>query len=197
MLKIAISGKAKSGKNTVANIILKEICKNNRLQHEQLIAFADPIKEIVLQMFPTAKKECLYGPSEKRSEIISDNLFDSNGNLLTYRQALMDIGSMARKYNSNIWVEMFDKKFKKMSGDIIIATDLRFMEEFNYLKNNNFFLIKIKRDDITKIDHPSETTQDNIEICNFNYVLDNNGDLKNLEHTIKNNIIPLLFKSSI
>ena len=207
MYKIGICGKAKSGKNTTASIILEELAalENKESLLSETIAFADPIKEIILSMFPTARKTCLFGASELRSNIIGPNLFDSEGNPLTYRQALIDIGSNARKYNKNIWVECFDKKYKQIvSGDfdrnqkteVIIVPDLRFKEEFDYLKKNNYFLIKINRNDVTKINHASETVQESFKDSYFNFILNNNGDLLQLRTHVKNGIIPFLLKKS-
>jgi len=207
MYKIAICGKAKSGKNTTASIILEELAlvENKESLLSETIAFADPIKDIILKMFPTARKSCLFGASELRSNIIGPNLFDLQGNPLTYRQALIDIGSNARKYNKNIWVDCFDKKYQQIiNNDInyhqkteaIIVPDLRFKEEFDYLKNNNYFLIKINRNDVTKINHDSETVQESFKNSDFNFILNNNENISQLREYVKNGITPILLKKS-
>jgi hypothetical protein len=207
MYKIAISGKVKSGKNTVASIILEELSRvQNKIIINKVIAFADPIKEIILKMFPGAKRDYLFGPSELRSEIIDNNLFDSCGNPLTYRQALIDIGDLARKYNSSAWVNCFKKEYdlildqnseilKKEKINAIIVPDLRFSEEFSFLKNNKFFLIKINRDNVTRINHASETNQEKFKNSDFNFILDNNSSVFDLKNNIRDNLIPLLAKS--
>ncbi len=191
MYKIAISGKAGSGKNTVASIILEElsILKNIKLT-SQTIAFADPIKEIILKMFPGAREDYLFGPSELRSKEIPGTNFKFGKNI-SYRDALIMIGTMARDFNPNIWVECFDKSVKNLNPNkIIIVPDLRFQEEFNYLIDHNYFLIKLNREKFTKINDKSELDQDNFK--NFNFILDNNGSLDDLRLNIKNNLIPLL-----
>lgn len=201
--KIAICGKANSGKNTTANIILEELSLlNNKTINAKMIAFADPIKEIILTMFPSARKEFLYGASSFRSEAIP-NALNKIGEPLTYRQALIDIGTMARGYNSSIWVDCFNEKLFKLKENearlpddlktqAIIVTDLRFPEEFKYLKNNNYFLIKLNRKDHSIISHESETAQDNFD--NFNSIIDNNGTLFDLRDQIKDKIINNLCK---
>ena len=154
MYKIAISGKANSGKNTTASIILEElfIANNKKIRHE-IMAFADPIKEIILTMFPGAREEYLFGESSLRSEKIP-GAKNKLGEPLTYRQALIDIGTMAREYNSSIWVDCFDKRVRELlekeshilpdnlKTGMIVVTDLRFQEEMDYLRNKGYFLIK-------------------------------------------------------
>jgi hypothetical protein len=207
MYKIGICGKAKSGKNTTASIILEELAaiEGKKSLLSETIAFADPIKEIILKMFPTARKSCLFGASELRSNVIGPNLFDLDGLPLTYRQALIDIGSNARKYSPNIWVDCFDKKYQQIINndlnqsqktEIIIVPDLRFKEEFDYLKQNNYFLIKINRDDVTKINHDSETAQEKFKSSDFNFILNNDEDISQLRKYVKNGIIPILSKKS-
>lgn len=203
MYKIAISGKANSGKNTTASIILEELSMsdNKQIRHETM-AFADPIKEIILTMFPSARREFLYGESAFRSEKIPGAKNKSGGDL-TYRQALIDIGTMAREYNSSIWVECFDKRVKDIEArdttlpeslrtGMIIISDLRFQEEMDYLRNNNYFLIKINRKNHSIINDKSETEQE--KFSNFDFIIDNNGTLTDLRDQIKDKMIPLLKK---
>lgn len=190
MYRIAISGKANSGKNTTANLLLQELAKLNGKEQliSDVIAFADPIKEIVLRMFPKAVKEFLYGRSDLRSLTIPDAL-DNFGNPLTYRQALIDIGTMGRRYNPNIWVNHFDKTFEniKLNKNIeaIIVPDVRFKEELEYLKKEGFFIIKLKRNNELKINHDSETIQDAFIASEFDDVIINNDGIDDLRNKIK------------
>lgn len=184
MLKLAISGKANSGKNTLSVLLQKAI--EDQLNKNDInifsIAFADPIKNILLEMFPTADKKCVFGSSALRSEIIP-NAF-KNGCPLTYRQALQDIGMLARSYNENIWVEKFFNNVKKMceyNPSCIIASDLRFINEMKALKDDGFKTIRIIRDSENKMTHISETQQDLIKDNEFDFVINNNGSLNDLQ----------------
>jgi len=199
MYKIAICGKANSGKNTTANLILQELAviKNKESLISETVAFADPIKEIILKMFPQkAHKDFLYGRSELRALEIPDTI-NVNGDPLTYRQILIDIGTMARKYNPNIWVECFDFTYKNILSknnilkqfgqetEALVVSDLRFKEELEYLKKENFFLIKLYRDEVTKINHASETQQDGFSDNDFNYIIYNNKTLQDLRQQVR------------
>ena len=59
---------------------------------------------MVKTMYPEASSECLWGASELRSIVISDKYKDINGNPLTYRQALIELGAYGRKHNKDIWL---------------------------------------------------------------------------------------------
>ena len=202
MYKIAICGKANSGKNTLANLIFSQIRQdlirqNLSIDHfndrVKCMAFADPIKDMIQIMFPSINKEHLYGSSALRSSIIPGAFKD--GEALTVRQALIDIGTgLGRNYNSNIWIDNFlhrMKSYKESNYLAVVVSDVRFINEFDNLKNLGFYQIRLLRDSHLRINHISETNQDSIPDYKFNYVVHNNGSLQDLEsETIKifNNI---------
>lgn len=188
MFKLALSGKARSGKNTSAKMFELEIQqKLNRKINSISMAFADPLKNIVKNIFPDICDEVLYGPSELRNAVIN-GMVDSDGNPLTARKALLDMGTMVRRYNEDAWVHNFNHHLKKNmlnNPDLIIVTDCRFRNEFDYLKSNGFHMIRIARHSDYKIQHESEIQQDTISNSEFDFVLDNNGDKENLSKQIE------------
>jgi GTPase SAR1 family protein len=194
MYKIAICGKANTGKNTLANLLCEEIYQKDKPEifFSKFMAFADPIKEIVMTMFPRVSKECLYGPSQLRAEAIPGAFKD--GKPLTYRQALIDIGTeVGRKYSDRIWLENFDHRFEMLSSNnnVVIVTDVRFRNEFDHLKEKGFFQIRLYRDTgAPEIQHISETGQSSIKDEEFDYVLHNNKSLDDLKEEVKSQIIP-------
>lgn len=208
MHKIAICGKANTGKNTLANLLYQELYERDSIEFEsrnpslnlqtysgKFMAFADPIKEIVMTMFPRANKECLYGPSRLRSEAIPGAF--KNNKPLTYRQALIDIGTeVGRSYSDKVWLENFDHRYeqilvKKNPPNIIVVTDVRFRNEFDHLKDKGFFQIRLYRETgMEPIQHISETGQSSIKDEEFNYVLFNNKSLEDLKEEVKTQIIP-------
>lgn len=188
-LKIAISGKARVGKNSVAELIVKHSGIDNSLC--KIIALADPMKHIAELIFPEAKKECLYGQSELRSEIISEKYKDKDGRPLTYRQFLLDLGAFGRMYNDNIWLNLLVEDAKKNNNQIYVISDCRFTNEWEYLKNAGFYMIRIKRPIYTKINDISETQQDSILDNDFNLVINNDGTLEDLSNYIADLVIKL------
>lgn len=186
-------GKANTGKNTLAGILIDEISKINKgTLSYKCMAFADPIKEIVMTMFPRANRNCLYGPSQLRSESIPGAFKD--GKPLTYRQALIDVGTeVGRKYSDRVWLENFDHRFELVSNDLVIVTDVRFRNEFDHLKEKGFFQIRLYRDTgAPEIQHISETGQNAIKDEEFDYVLFNTKSLDELKEEVRCQIIPMI-----
>lgn len=181
MILISISGKANTGKNTLSKLLADEI--KSRLSDwkgNTFIAFADPIKEIVKIMFPNLPKKYLFGSSEFRSKQIPGAF--KNGEPLTIRMALTDIGTDFKNYNYNLWLDVFNKRLaKSFKKSLVIVTDVRFKNEFDYLKQLGFYQIRIYRDEVVKSSHISETNQDTIKDSEFDYVINNSGTLEDLK----------------
>lgn len=186
VIKIAIAGKAKSGKNTLASLLKDNLEK--QLFPCRIFAFADPIKKIAMKMFPLAERDWFWGPSENRNTIIPDAY--NNGNPLTCRQLLLDIGKFGRKYNPNIWVNstMDDIDLFVQSSNINsvpnvpIVSDLRFKEEISALRKSDFYLIRIKRSKAdAKINDISETDLDDISDSEFNEIIQNDDNIESLK----------------
>ncbi len=208
MYKIAICGRANTGKNTLSRLLEQEIYWLSNAEYHakygkdmtfssKSMAFADPIKEIVMTMFPHANKECLYGPSHLRAEIIPGAF--KSGKPLSYRQALIDIGTeVGRAYNDKVWLENFDHRYEqtllhKNPPNLVVVTDVRFRNEFDHLKQKGFFQIRLYRDTgMAPIEHISETGQSSIKDEEFDYVLFNNKSLNDLKEEVQNNIVPRL-----
>lgn len=167
---IGIQGKAHSGKDTIGDYIKKNY---NGIGY----AYADPVKEVAKKLF-MFDNEQLYG---SQKEVI-----DERWNI-SPRQALQVIGTNLMQFAiygflpnminkvpvRDFWIHHFklwydDFILKPENKDkIIVVTDVRFMNEFNIIRELNGLLIKIVRPelDTTTImyDHPSETSLDNIE----------------------------------
>lgn len=199
MYKIAITGKANSGKNTVSKLLFENLWDTKFIVHPQLftgikyMAFADPIKEMIHIAYPEIPRKWLYGPSKYRSEIIPGAFYKDQP--LTVRQLLINLGNdFGRTNKPDIWLRNFDnrlnKQIKKKTG-IIIVTDCRFRNEFDHLKNLGFYQIRLLRITDIKINDVSETNQDGIYDAEFDYVLNNNGTLNNLRDEVKNIILQL------
>jgi|SRR5271166_1516808 len=179
MLNFAISGKARAGKNTVAEMITKAM----RLDGGQykITALADPMKQIGELIFPEASKECFYGASELRSNVIADKYKDVKGNPLTYRQFLLDLGAFGRKYNSDIWLNCLVEQAKRIPNLAAhIISDVRYINEYEYFRNNGFHMVRILRTDYAKINDSSELEQDKIPNSGFDTVIDNDCSIDEL-----------------
>ena len=183
-ISVGISGRARTGKNTLAQMIVDNL--DTHPKNYKIVAVADPIKNMILHMVPNADAECLWGQSELRATPLPGNLVDIDGKSLTYRRALMDIGSLGRQYNPDIWLNALVQDAKKNDNlEAYIVADLRFPNEINYLKDHNFFMVRIKRADIPDINDVSETAQLEIPDDFFHHTIENNGSLSDLNREAK------------
>ncbi len=206
MFKVSISGKANTGKNTLSGILVDELTRvgdeeqsniNSAFQSwcgdEEIIAFADPIKEMIKQMFPKVPRKHLFGASKYRALAIPGAF--KEGKPLTVRQCLIDLGTAGRVYNDMCWINAFDarlEKAKNNGANIVIVTDTRFRNEFDHLKNLGFYHIRTLRETDVKINHVSDTGQDAIKDHEFDYVLENNSTLSALKKQVIERIVPLI-----
>lgn len=188
MHKIAISGKARSGKDTFSSLFIQQYINKTKIHWSKynsvIIAasLADPIKEIIMTMFPKTDKDILYGASEKRSNIVP-GVF-RNEQPVTYRQLLQELGTeVGRSYKDTIWLDVMDHKIElaeQNNVELFIINDVRFKNEFLHLKNSGFKMIRIKRRKSSNMKHSSETEQNDILDNEFDFVINNNGTIENL-----------------
>jgi len=193
MLKIAIVGKANSGKDTLAEAI-SHLLSLKEIKTKQ-VALADPIKKIIKIMYPETDNYILYGPSDNRKKIIPNSFLD--GQPLTYRKLLQNLGTdVGRSYNENIWLDIVKHKLKRAKNKYgaFIVKDCRLKNEFDYLKRNDFYMIKIFRDNQLNLNHQSETEQDHIRTDEFNSAISNNGSLQDLNDFAGHIITSLMIK---
>lgn len=161
---IAISGKLGHGKDTFADIIIEELKKQDFKRKVQKLAFANPIKEAVSNMFPQLDTNVLYGPSELRKTKIEGFINPETGETLTVRNVLTQLGAFGRRYCPNIWILSTMATAQKLisNGYIVIIVDGRFINEISYIKLYGGKVIRIVRPDITfTINDQSETDLDN------------------------------------
>lgn len=193
MYKIAIMGKANTGKNTLGKMLAKQIrSRPFKYYQASYMAFADPMKEMIRHMYPATPRKFLYGPSKFRNEIVPGAFKD--GAPLTVRQLLIDIGTLGRSYNSTIWIDNFNQRLNNTyKKSIVVVPDMRFRNEFDCLHDKGFYLIRLYRDTgQPEIQHISETGQQTIKDEEFDYVLLNNRPLEDIKLEVLHNIIPHL-----
>ena len=197
MFKIAITGKANTGKNTVGKLLLKGLQGGPLgIGKYKFIAFADPLKQMAQLAFPEIPRKWLYGSSKYRSQVIPGAF--KEGTPLTVRQLLIDLGNdFGRKLKPTMWIDNFDKRLEKLYKkdlELVVVTDCRFRNEFDHLKKLKFFQIRILRDAHAKIDDVSETNQDGISDSEFDAVIRNNGTKSQLEAQVNQIISDLKLK---
>ena len=116
-IRIAFSGKMQVGKTTSAEYLVR---KYGFIK----LAFADKLKEIARDLFPEQ-----FETGEKP------------------RKLLQDLGIKMREIDEDVWVKYVLRKIESLPKETNIAIDdLRFLNEYEAVKNAGFFVIRIVRD---------------------------------------------------
>ena len=174
---VAISGKIGSGKSTVG-----EIFEKNGFE---LDSFAKSVKDICSTLFGYDRNIIEGSTPEDRKwrETIDKKHTNLIGKDFTPRDAMVLVGTEFGRnmIHPNIWIETLFNRYDK-NKDLLI-TDLRFPNEYDEIKKRGGIVIRINRFYKNNSDHISECALDN---HNFDYVIDNNSTLYDLEISVLN-----------
>lgn len=167
-----LSGKAGTGKSTVATII------QNRLL---------PKWDVLLTNFA-------YGVKRSAFDCFNwDGVKDEKG-----RGLLQGIGNVGRKYNEDIWCEYVENKIiadyinkNIFAPDIIIIDDWRFPNEADFFDNRpEYQLVKIRvncpeREILKGTKHGNDISEISLDYYDsFDYTIINSGNILDLESTV-------------
>lgn len=182
------------------------------------IAFADQLKEICSDMFQvpveyfyTSKSKAwisinkgFYLTKEKPnpSYIITANDYFSSIDMyqnakesyyMSLREILVYVGTyvLQRNISKNIFLNVVEKKIEQRDNlEYAICTDVRFMHEFDFIRNHNGIMVNITRSGLSQLDNVAEHDLD--EEDDFDFIIENNSDYESLFYQVwditKNNI---------
>ncbi len=178
---IALTGKARSGKDTVADILVKNY-------NFTKIALADKIRQGLLDLDPYIPVKNNF---TRLSNLINDIGWEkAKDQYPEVRRLLQNFGTESgwKIHGELLWPKALEKTIQQnYPNQNIVISDLRFPAERQWAKDNDIIVIKIHRDNVeNKIpysDHISESgIQDpDIEIYN-------NGTIEDLEIEIKKSL---------
>jgi hypothetical protein len=184
---IGLSGKAGAGKDSVGNVLEKTYGFKRT-------ALADPLKKACKEFYDFTYLQ-LWGPSEERNK--PDLRYPRpDGTFLTPREALQLLGTdFGRRCYPDTWIEMGIRKAQELlnpsfTGTFVpkgvAITDVRFPNEIHGLKSRGAKLVRIVRPGETSLTgaaatHVSELALDDVPLSAYDYVLDNNGPLAELD----------------
>lgn len=195
--KISISGKANSGKNTLSRLLAKELrARTHDWKGVRYLAFADPLKEMARTMFPQLPRKFFYGASKFRSEIIPGAIH--NEQPLTIRQLLINLGTdLGRKSKEDVWLDNFEYRCRQVEQNkpsLIVCPDQRFINEWGCLKKNNFYQIRLLRNNSDKINDISEKEQELLNDDQYDFVVHNDETKADLKKEVIKIIDDLILK---
>lgn len=158
---VGISGKKRSGKDTLASQFAKE-------GFEQY-ALADPIKESCQSIFGFSEEQV---NGERKEEV--DPYWDR-----TPREVMQHFGTDAFRgtYGDDVWVKSLMQRLRLELPQRAVVSDVRFPNEVEGIQNVQGDVIRIDASERLdhEDDHASETALDEYE--GFDHVIDNNGTL--------------------
>ncbi len=146
---IGLCGYARTGKDTVANVLVQEY-------GFERIAFADPIRELLFELNPLVN-------GVRLQEMVKDYGWEITKSQMEVRRLLQDLGVGARKvFGENFWVEQALKKVRLDKNYVI--PDVRFRNEVNAIKQIPSKIWRVKRSGVVAVNsHISEHDLDNYE----------------------------------
>jgi hypothetical protein len=186
-LLIAFGHKRLRGKDTAGAIAqdhLKILGHSTRKD-----SFADPLKRACINIFGFSDEQ-IYGSLKE----VTDEFWG-----FSPRWALQTMGTEAVRntIGRDVWVKSLERRFLANPEHIII-TDLRFPNEAEGIQRMGGVLVRVDRDrpfEPSKDGHISETALDNW--TKWDYVIDNNGTLAELEQTTKSIVLSELQKRQL
>lgn len=192
---VMLSGKARSGKDTVFNI-LSEFSHTQIFTDRQIIryAFADRLKEIAKKIFNWngVKDEdgrflliCIGQilRGDIRNLLRKYTGLKNIEKIVFYKKVLSDYFDFDR----NIWVDTVANQIQMNYNlnEIPVITDWRFKNEYYRMAMRFGFdeivTLRINRPESLYLDDPSETELDDFT---FNYIIENNGSLEDLQQKV-------------
>lgn len=139
---VAITGSAGSGKDSLANIVIK-----NSKEKWVKLSFASHLKDVVALLFGFDRAMLEGDTVEHRVLRETPDKFWSEkmGKDFTPRQALQIVGTdlLRNQLHQNIWVDCLEQKMQNMDCNILI-TDCRFKNEIEMLKKMDATFVRME-----------------------------------------------------
>lgn len=164
-MKIALMGYARSGKDTVAEMI-KEQCRPMGT-----LAFGNQLKVEFHNMFP-------HIPRDPKP-----------------RDGYEKFGQTMREIYPNVWIDRLEKSFHILQGsDIgVIITDLRQVNEAKWCKENGFAIVWVSSHPTIRSErsvddaqyHDVNTSEEELWMIDYDYLIFNNGTKEQLAENVK------------
>lgn len=185
---IGIVGKAQSGKDTIATLMKDMFLEQYKINFE-LVAFAAYLKELCGKHFNLTHEQ-LYGDKKEWYDV---NRPKVGGSCWNARDIMQFVGESVRSIDYNFWVKELDRRIKGF-GNVII-TDVRHFNEFEYVKNNNGYMLNIQREirkEIATNTHISEVALDGYESSRYDFVIVNSHTVDELKIVVESTVDMLI-----
>lgn len=168
---IGLMGKKDTGKSEVANYLMEK--------HDfGCAAYADNLKYKLADLLNIPIDD-FYPQTEEDRKRRENEVLPKIGR--TIRQLMQIYGDGCREMlYKEIWIDLMDRLLKeRFYGSLLVISDVRYVNEADYIRNNGGFIIKITNPKKRFEDnHVSEIEQD--EVGPPFFIIMNDGSLKDL-----------------
>lgn len=178
---IGLHGRAGSGKDTAADFIEK-YAKNKTFKK---FSFAQPLKDAVKIMFNLTDEHII---EKKEDPVLNPDgsvKWHLNGQALSPRLILQWLGTdiLRNQIKESFHVDNMRDRIKEAlkDTDIVVITDVRFLNEAEMIKELGGFVIRLERN-TTRTIHTGHASEQRIDLVD--HVIDNNGSLEDLEKNL-------------
>lgn len=163
VMLIGISGKKRSGKDTVGAMVVEWL--NEHGFDAAQVAFADQLKDEVAEA---------TGVNRRMQEMDKER----------WRPILQWWGVEFRRhyFGQDYWVSKMTQKLLAMDEDVAVVTDVRFRDEADFIRASGGFVVRVERETGLQDGHSSETDLDGYS--GFQTTLSNDGTLDDLEEKV-------------
>jgi len=178
MALVGISGHARSGKDTFAEMLAAALNKDSYPPYV-MMAFANELKLKCQEAFDLTWEQ-LWGDDKEKL----DERYPKGDTFWTAREIMQDFGAFYRTIDNEFWIKNLFKVIESKEYTNVVITDVRYINEADYIINNGGYVIRINREDkgdIHNEQHPSEIELDNYK--RFDFTVVNNQGLEELKVT--------------
>lgn len=181
---IALMGRARSGKDTVAAHLVANYGYKR-------VAFADPLKEMALKADPLIVSQTEYEDGDETtvqyrlSDIARDDGWEGAKDVYPeVRRFLQSLGSAVRDVlGEDTWLEkgMDTARWHMSEGHPVVFTDVRYMNEASALRWHGFTMVRIERP-ASQNSGPASAHASETELDGYipDHVLVNDGSVSDL-----------------
>lgn len=168
---IGVTGKAGSGKDTVAGMIHELTCGRS-----EKIPFAKPMKDIA-RLFGFTYTQ-LYDPVEKEKV---DPFWE-----ISPRRFLQILGTEMFRglFRDDVWLKMAERAIASSPQDVIVISDVRFENEAAWLRAQGGTLVHVVGR-ATTTGETAHSSEAGVQICEGDVILPNTGTLEQLREMVK------------
>jgi len=169
---VGLCGTAGSGKDTVAGFLVK-------LHGWRRLAFADLLKQAVLELNPTLGTEMFVGHPHRLADEVELNGWDAAKQVRGVRDLLQRLGVAMRNVDTNVWVRPVLEQAARETRPVVI-TDVRFDNEVEAVRALGGYVVRVSRPGTAP---PNEHESEQLALrpaTFFDLTVDNDGDLDDL-----------------